>query len=154
MLRIRTEADVQRPTSKAHSNLHVISQWIDSTLHNYTVAKHSSEKGQEKNYSQSAAAATATAAAPKLAAPAAAAPMPAPAAEAAPMLMEATLAPTPVAPAAAPPTAASPAPMPVTAAGMAPPIATLWAVAKRLPATTLPIPACAPAAIVPTLFVW
>ena len=48
--------------------------------------------------------------------------------------------------------AAAPAPMPpaaLTRPGTAPPMATLWAVAKRLPATTLPIPACIPAAIVP-----
>jgi hypothetical protein len=47
---------------------------------------------------------------------------------------------------------AAPAPMPPTAlttAGIPPPIAMLWAVAKRLPATTLPIPACSPAAIEP-----
>src|SRR6266849_8363329 len=47
---------------------------------------------------------------------------------------------------------AAPAPMPLTAlktAGTPPPIATLWAVANRLPATTLPIPACIPAAIEP-----
>jgi hypothetical protein len=48
--------------------------------------------------------------------------------------------------------AAAPAPMPpaaLTRPGTTPPMATLWAVANRLPATTLPIPACIPAAIVP-----
>ena len=47
---------------------------------------------------------------------------------------------------------AAPAPMPPTAlttAGTAPPIAMLWAVANMLPATTLPIPACTPAATEP-----
>jgi hypothetical protein len=40
-------------------------------------------------------------------------------------------------------------PMALTTAGTAPPIAMLWAVANMLPATTLPIPACTPAAIEP-----
>ncbi len=47
---------------------------------------------------------------------------------------------------------AAPAPMPPTAlttAGIPPPIAMLWAAANRLPAATLPIPACNPAAIEP-----
>ena len=69
------------------------------------------------------------------------------------MTTEATIAPKDEAPKAPPNKLPKPAPMAVTNAGMAPPIATLWAVAKRLPATTLPIPACMVAAAVPTLFV-
>ena len=37
----------------------------------------------------------------------------------------------------------------VTAPANAPPIATLWTTENRLPATTLPIPACIPAATEP-----
>ena len=48
----------------------------------------------------------------------------------------------PAAPALIPPTA-------LITAGTPPPIAMLWAAAKRLPAATLPILACIPAAIVP-----
>jgi len=36
-------------------------------------------------------------------------------------------------------------------AGIAPPMAMLWAIANRLPAATLPIPAWIPAAIVPAM---
>src|SRR5712671_3411660 len=41
------------------------------------------------------------------------------------------------------------APAAVTTEDTAPPMAALWAIANRLPATTLPIPACSPAAIEP-----
>jgi hypothetical protein len=48
----------------------------------------------------------------------------------------------PAAPAPKPPTA-------LTTAETPPPIAALWAAANELPAATLPIPACNPAAIEP-----
>src|SRR6266478_4638141 len=51
--------------------------------------------------------------------------------------------------AAAPAPAPTPAPITMTAAGMAPPMAMLWAAANALPAATLPIPACIPAAMEP-----
>ncbi|KAH9956244.1 hypothetical protein BC827DRAFT_1232513 [Russula dissimulans] len=49
--------------------------------------------------------------------------------------------------AAAPPPPRTPAA--VTTEDTAPPMAALWAIANRLPAATLPIPACRPAAIEP-----
>jgi hypothetical protein len=50
---------------------------------------------------------------------------------------------------AAPATPAPAPPIALTRAGIPPPIAMLWAAAKRLPAATLPTPACNPAAIEP-----
>ena len=50
---------------------------------------------------------------------------------------------------AAPATPVPNPPTAVIAAGTPPPIAMLWAAANRLPAATLPMPACSPAAIEP-----
>ena len=74
-------------------------------------------------------------------------PIPVPRVEAAAEPIENTLGPTPTAAAAVTPV--MPAPAAVTARGTPPPMAMLWAVANRLPATTFPIPACNPAAAVP-----
>ena len=74
-------------------------------------------------------------------------PIPVPKAEVATEPMERTLGPTLTAAAAVTPV--MPVPAAVTARGTAPPMAMLWAVANRLPATTFPIPACIPAAVVP-----
>jgi hypothetical protein len=74
-------------------------------------------------------------------------PIPVPRTEAAAEPMERTLG--PMLTAAAADTPVIPAPAAVTAMDTAPPMAMLWAVANKLPATTFPIPACIPAAAVP-----
>jgi hypothetical protein len=74
-------------------------------------------------------------------------PIPVPRTETAAEPMEKTLGPKLTAAAAVAPVI--PAPTTVTATGTAPPMAILWAVANKLPATTFPIPACIPAAAVP-----
>ena len=79
-------------------------------------------------------------------------PTPAPRTEAAVVPTERMLGPKPTAAAAVTPV--TPAPATVTATGTAPPAATLWAVANKLPATTFPIPACIPAAVLPGRVLW
>jgi hypothetical protein len=74
-------------------------------------------------------------------------PIPVPTTEAAAEPMDKALGPKLTAAAAVAPV--MPAPTTVTATGTAPPMAILWAVANKLPATTFPIPACIPAAAVP-----
>src|SRR5712691_8204605 len=80
-------------------------------------------------------------------------PTPAPRTEAAVVPIERMLGPKPTAAAAVTPVI--PAPAAVTATGTAPPMAMLWAVANKLPATIFPpIPACIPAAAVPDRVLW